>query len=157
MSQEPGWLPDPPPITPATVADVRAPLTSEGSQVTYTYPIRQPERDLSDFQVGVRASVLKRCRSRLSSASAPTIPLGDLLLGVATLTAGAFLGALISNVPLDSWRGVLFYILSPIVAAGTGVAFAFVRTSHGRQCYEVARDVLDELPDPEQTKEINNK
>lgn len=154
MSQEPVWLPDPPPITPATVADVRAPQAGEGSQVTYTYPIRQPERDLNDFQVGVRASVLKRCRDRLSSASAPTFPLGDVLLGVATLTAGAFLGALISDVSLDSWRGVLFYVLSPIVATGAGVAFAFVRTSHGRSCQEVARDVLDELPDPEQTKEI---
>jgi hypothetical protein len=154
MSQEPAWLPEPPPVTSATAADVRAPRAGEGSQVTYTYPIRQPERDLNDFQVGVRASVLERCRSRLSSVSAPTFPLGDLLLGAATLFAGAFLSALMSGVCLASWRGVLFYILSPIIATGTGVAFAFVRTSYGRSCHEAVKNVLDELPNPEHTKEI---
>lgn len=154
MSQESNWLPDPPPVTRAPVADVHAPQAGEGNQVTYTYPIRQPERDLNDFQVGVRASVLKRCRSRLSSASGSTFPLADLLLGVATLTAGAFLSALVSDVCLDSWRGKLFYIISPIVAVGTGVAFVFVRKSYDRSCHEAARDVLDDLPDPEQTKEV---
>ena len=116
-------FPAPAPIVGQRAADVQAPQIGEGNQVTYTYPIRQPEEDFNDFQVGVRASLLKRCRVHLQAVAAQGFPLPELLLGISTLTAGAALSAVISGVQLGSWRGVVFFVILPMVAVGSGVAY----------------------------------
>lgn len=94
------------PVVGQPAADVQDPQVGEGNQITYIYPSRQPEEDFNDFQVGVRASLLKRCRGRLQTVAIQGFPLPELLLGVSTLTAGAALSAVISGVQLGSWRGV---------------------------------------------------
>jgi hypothetical protein len=154
MNQSGPWGPTSPPIANSTIADVRAPRVGEGSQVTFTFPIHQPEGELSDFQVGVRASVLKRCRERLRKLATHQSQWGDLLLGMSTLAAGAFLSALTGDVSLSSWRGVLFYCLSPVVAVGTGVAFIFLRKSSSGSVAELTRVLLEDLPDPDHTKAV---
>lgn len=145
------------PVVRQPAADVRAPQVGEGNQVTYTFPIRQPEEDFNDFQVGVRASLLKRCRARLRSISGDRFPLPEVLLGIATLTAGATFSAVISGVQLDSWRGVVFFVILPMVAVGSGVAYGMLRHFSLRTTQQLAEDILADLPDPDRSLDVGSK
>ncbi|NLC13252.1 MAG: hypothetical protein GX768_04320 [Chloroflexi bacterium] len=151
------FFPAPAPVIDQPAADVRAPGVGEGSQVTYTYPIRQPENDFNDFQVGVRASVLKRCRERLKEVATQSFPFSELLLGISTLFAGAALSALVSGVNLGSWRGVLFFVILPMVAVGTGVAYGMQRRANIEASKNIAQEILNELPDPDRSIEVRPK
>lgn len=150
-------FPAPAPVVAQPAADVQAPQVGEGSQVTYTYPIRQPEEDFNDFQVGVRASLLKRCRVRLQTVAAQGFPLPELLLGISTLAAGAALSAVISGVQLGSWRGVVFFVILPMVAVGSGVAYGMLRRFSLRDTQHVAEDILNDLPDPDRSIDLRPK
>lgn len=145
------------PVVAQPAADVKAPQVGEGSQVTYTYPIRQPEEDFNDFQVGVRASLLKRCRERLRAVTKEPFPLPELLLGVSTLTIGATLSAVISGVSLNSWRGVLFFVTMPAVAVGSGVAYGMLRRFNQRAARQLAENILADLPDPDRSIDLRTK
>jgi hypothetical protein len=51
------------------------------------------------------------------------------MLGIASLFAGAFISAIISGIPIEnSFKSIIFYILSPMIAVGCGVAFFFSLT-----------------------------
>lgn len=150
-------FPAPAPVAAQPAADVRAPQVGEGNQVTYTYPIRQPEEDFNDFQVGVRASLLKRCRVRLQAIAAQGFPLPEVLLGISTLTAGAALSAVISGVPLGSWRGVVFFVILPMVAAGSGVAYVMLRRFGLRSTEHLAEEILNDLPDPDRSVDVRSR
>jgi hypothetical protein len=133
------------------------PKVGEGSQVTYTFPIRQPAEDFNDFQVGIRASVLRRSRARLESIGDQRFPFSELLLGVSTLAAGGSFSAIVSGVSLSSWRGVLFFVLFPVIAVGCGVAYGMLRHFTPRATQQVAVSVLEDLPDPERTIDVRDK
>jgi hypothetical protein len=147
-------FPAPAPVAAQPAADIRAPQVGEGNQVTYTYPIRQPEEDFNDFQVGVRASVLKRCRVRLQTIVAQGFSLQEIMLGISTLTAGGALSALISGVELGSWRGVVFFVILPMVAVGSGVGHWMLRRSDLRSTAHLAQEILNDLPDPDRSIDV---
>jgi hypothetical protein len=138
-------------------ADVRAPAVGEGSQVTYTYPIRQPEEDFNDFQVGIRASVLRRCRRRLENLVRNTFPTEEVLLAVSMLAAGGSLSAIVAEVALASWRGVVFFIALPLISVGCGVAYGMLRHFTLRTVKQVSEDILDDLSNPDQTVDVTKR
>jgi hypothetical protein len=142
-----------PPLATQRAADVLAPAPGEGVQVTRTYPVRQPADDWNDFQVGVWANVLRRCRRRLVAVTRERVHIGEALLGLATLTGGGSLSAVIASVKLDSPLGIAFYVISPMVAVGCGVAYGMLRATGIRTARHLAEDVLLELPDPDNTVE----
>lgn len=99
---------DPPEPTagPLPVADLQA--TAVGSVEYESYPVRRPEADLNDFKVQVRASTLRRCRGKLSTATRRTFPWHELALGMSTLAGGGVVGALPANISADSTNAVIF-------------------------------------------------
>ena len=97
----------------------------------------------------VRASILESCRRRLEKIENPRFTWGELLLGIATLAAGAIAGALTTDIQLNSPKGIVFYVLLPMVAVGSFVAYLFCRTTSFGQASEIAKEVLMELPDPD--------
>ena len=118
---------------------------------TRTYPVRQPEADKKDFLIQVHASTLARCRRKLTSVRGTRFSWAELLIGLATLAAGASLGAVASGIELSSSRGVLFYVIFPPITVGCLVAYGFVRYRNLANPTEVIKEVLDELPDPDKT------
>lgn len=156
-SQNEPHFPSPAPVVALPSADVQAPQVGEGIQVTYTFPIRQPEEDFNDFQVGVRASVLKRCRGRLGTIAAQGFPPAEILLGISTLSAGAALSAVISGVQLGSGLGFIFFVVLPMVAVGSGVAYWMLRRSILREAQHLAEDILNELPDPNRSVPVRSR
>lgn len=151
-------FPPPAPVVEQHTADVHARnVEEEGNQVTYTYPIRQPEGDCNDFQVGVRASILKQCRTRLQSIADERFPFAEILLGVSTLAAGGALSAIVSNVQIASWQGTLFFVLLPVVAVGSGVAYGVLCRIKKIETEHMAKDILQNLPDPDRAVDVRKK
>lgn len=150
-------FPGPAPVVERPAADVRAPRVGEGNQVTYTFPIRQPEEDFNDFQVGIRASLLRRCRGRLGAIADQGFPLSELLLGVSTLAAGGTLSAIVSGVALGSWQGALFFALLPAISVGCGVAYGMLRHFTLRATQQVAADILEDLPNPDRAIDVRRE
>jgi hypothetical protein len=132
-------------------ADMQIMPSAHGFMMNQTYPVKQPERDKRDFIIPVRASVLDRCRCRLEEIRNPRFTWGELLLGIATSCAGAIAGALTTDIKLDSLKGIGFYVVLPMVAVGTFVAYLFCRTHSFGKAADIAREVLTEIPDPDKT------
>lgn len=74
-------------------------------------------------------------------------PWADVLLGIASIFAGAFISAFASGVSLEwSVRSVVFYILSPVLAVGCGVAYFFTRKIEEADVHELAEHIREYLP-----------
>jgi len=130
------------------VADMQIMPSAHGLVMNQTYPVKQPERDKRDFIIPIRASVLHKCRSRLEEVKSPRFTWGESLFGVATSCAGAIAGALTTDIQLASPKGVAFYVILPMVAVGAFVAYLFCRTDSFGKAANIAREVLADIPDP---------
>lgn len=140
-------------------ADITAPHA--GSNVTTTQrslPVKLPEKDAGDFVIEVNASDLRRIRRTVESCRECTLPRHDLLLGLACLFAGSAMSAVISQVALSSWQGVLFYILAPVVATGALVWYLCDRRLDSISASRLANDLLAEIPNPDRAvqKEVKS-
>lgn len=156
----PGSLP-PPNVVAVPAADVQAPPPNPATVVHESYPLLQSEEDANEILVRVRGSTLRRVRKRLASLKHEGFPWSEVLLGLATLSFGASLGALASKLPwaevesgiaTPTISAILFYVVLPLIGAAAAVAF-FMRRYHTRvQAASVATELLEDLPDPERTK-----
>jgi hypothetical protein len=79
------------------------------------------------------------------------------LLGVSTLTAGAALSAVLSGVQLGSWRGVVFFVILPMIGVGSGVAYVTLRHFGLRATQHIAEDILNDLPDPDRSIDVRSR
>lgn len=141
-----------PSAEPLPAADVQVAPARRGAVVYKAFPVRQPEADVNDFVVEVRASTLERCRGQLGQLAKLGFPWHEVALGVSTLAFGALLGALQTGVPLNSANGVLFYCVAPSVGAAAAVAFWFLRKRSSSDAAGIAKVVLQDLPDPERAR-----
>jgi len=138
-------------------ADMQIMPSAQGLVMNQTYPVKQPERDKRDFIIPVRASVLDRCRCRLEEVRNPRFTWGELFFGIATSCAGAIAGALTADIQLDSPKGIVFYVILPMFAVGTFVAYLFCRTNSFSKAADIAREVLAEIPDPDKTTLVSRQ
>jgi len=150
-SQSVPMIPDPAPLEHRPAADVRAAPSDTDAVGEQNSALHWPVEDLNDFPVRVRASVLTRCRARLTAVSQAGFPYGELTLGVACLACGSTLSALISGVALDTLKGGVFYVGLPVIGVGFAVAYAMHRRSGIGDLHQAAKESLDDLPDPERT------
>jgi len=93
----------------------------------------------------------------LEEVKNPRFTWGELLFGIATSSAGAIAGALTTDIQLDSPKGVVFYVVLPMVTVGTFVAYLFCRTSSFGKASEIARELLTAIPDPDKALWISKK
>ncbi len=72
----------------------------------------------------------------------------DFYLGIATLSLGTTLSAMISNVPFQfDWRGVLFYTLAPAISVGAFVAYRLKKQHESISKKDFANHILEYLPE----------
>jgi hypothetical protein len=134
-------------------ADFKADLVDRIATTTRTYPVRLPEKDKNDFLVQVWASTLHRCRHKLLKVKQSRFPYGEVLLAVSTLFLGSILGAWQAGIKMTDSSGIFFYVLSPVVAVGTVVAYFFYRHISISEPRKIVDEVLEELPNPDDTSE----
>ncbi len=125
---------------------------ANGPGVTpYYYQVKQPEEDLNDFIIEVRASKLRNIRKKISQLANSSFPWHELLLGISTTALGAFFSGLLSNISLLSLQGKFVFILCPVIAMGAGVGYFFKRYVDLKIPKILAEDLLNELVDPDKT------
>lgn len=135
------------------VADTQA-RGFEGSPfVTQQFPVKQPAGYRKEFVVPVLASSLSEARARLDELSAPQFPWRELALAISMLTSGAALSAWVSEVTLDSLKGILFFVLMPLLASASFVAYLFLH-KFDEVDRKSLRHVVALLPDPDDTSEL---
>lgn len=132
-------------------ADVMAGNSRENVEYQ-AFPVRKPEEDLNDFIIKVRASKLASCRSRLLQLAKAPFPWHELLLGLSTMSTGAYFGALPAIIPPDTSLSLLFNTLLPMIGAASFVAYLFLRHTALVNPSKLAFDLLSELPDPDKTR-----
>lgn len=115
--------------------------------------IRKKRPNDDDFIFKIRGNTLKRCRERLSRIEETKFRATDLYLAVSTLSAGTALGALVSGLNTESSIWWLFYTIMPAVALATIVAYILVGYKYTAHGAEIAKDVLGDLPNPDDTTE----
>ena len=150
-------FPTAPPIASQKAADIHATDVGEKPQVSYSFPILKPGEDWNDFQILVRASVLRRTRARLTEHAKQRWPIPEILLGVATLAIGASLSAIVAEVTIGTNKGFWFFIAAPVVAVGTATAYGFLKHYNAKDNKQMAKETLDELPDPALAMEVDTK
>jgi hypothetical protein len=137
--------------TTMPVADVRVDGTSQGIMMTRTYPVKLPEEERNDFGVEVRASILRKCRFRLSQFKDAKFPWTEVLLSIATTCIGAILSALVAGIQIVSPQGIVSYVILPCVAIGTFITSILIRKLSQHNVADIAKEVLSDLPDPDKT------
>lgn len=134
----------------ATVADVKInSMDIESTTTTVTYAIKQPSEYKNDFYVNLRASDIKKVRKYCDDAKKSDFPLSEILLSIATTCIGCFLGALASNVQLNSTKGILMYVASLVLGTGTAVAYFFVRKNTIKDINSLCNNIKEYIVDPE--------
>lgn len=135
------------------VADTQATGLEGSPFVNQQFPVRQPAVYQTEFIVPVLASSLRAARGRLKALSSPKFPWRELALAVSMLAFGTILSAWVSDVRLDSEKGVVFFVAMPVVAAASFVAYLFLHRADpfDRTSLE---EVVQYLPDPDDTAEL---
>jgi len=146
------FQPPPPNVDALPTSDFTADETSKRMDYE-AYPVRKPEEDLNDFKIQIRASTLRRCRFKLAQLSHSAFPWYEVLLGISTLSGGAFLGSLTSdNLPAKGFLAIFFNTILPIITVASFVAYVLLRHSTLKDSSEIGKEVLADLPNPEKTR-----
>jgi hypothetical protein len=137
---------------PAAV--VESPQNSDPSSLVHqSFPVRQPEEDIQEFYVRVRASMLRRARAKAAELLHSSFPWDELCLAISTTAAGAFLGSLTAVFAADEKAmKVFFQNILPAIATASFVAYLFLRKSKHVDSARVAKEISDNLPDPAKSR-----
>ena len=136
---------------PLPAAEFQAPA-APGKIEYEPFPIRKAIEDLDDFKVQVRASTLRRARTKLQGIKHPDFQWQELALGVCTLAYGGFLGALPAKLVAGEALALFFYTILPVVGTGSLVAYFFLRRPEHQNPVRAAGEALAELPDPDKAR-----
>ncbi|MEM5018636.1 hypothetical protein WKH31_20305 [Metabacillus indicus] len=135
------------------MADAKMDPTNGNGVTSYYYQVKQPNEEKNDFLIEVRASKLRNIRRKVSQLADSRFPWHELLLGVSTTSLGAFFSGLLSDISLSSTKGIFVFILCPVIAMGAGVGYLFKRYVDLKLPRIMAKELLDELVDPDKTTE----
>ena len=136
---------------PLPAAEFQAPA-APGKIEYEPFPIKKAVEDLDDFKVQVRASTLRRARTKLQGIKEQNFQWQELALGVCTLAYGGFLGALPAKLAAGEKLAIVFYTLLPVIGTGCLVAYLFLRRPVHQNPVRAAGEALAELPDPDKAR-----
>lgn len=117
---------------------------------TMTFPVLSLDEDLNEKFIKIKLSQLKKIRAKIIPYTQKRFNYTDLLLGLFTTLIGIIIGALLSDLNLENWKGKLTYIVLPILAAISGTSYFFIKHIHQKNVSELANEVLENIPDTEQ-------
>lgn len=100
--------------------------------------------------IPVDVTMLDKIKRKCEEIKSAKFPIEELLLGIASLLAGAFLNALFASVKLEATMlGVFSYIICPTGTAGCGVAYAMLKKTGTHNAHQVAKEILECIQDIE--------
>ncbi len=119
----------------------------------YSYAIKTPRPYITENEIKVRESVLRKVRSHLKKIDQNKIDWSDLFLALTTLSAGIIFSTLLSGVDFGSIQGKISYTAAPAVMTASLVAYIFMKRAEKDNPRQIAKECLLEIPDPDDTAE----
>jgi len=139
-------------------ADVRVESGHDNLTVYQNFEVKQEKSRINDAFIMVYESTITKCRTKLNLIKSQKVTSLEWLLGFSTASFGGVLGGLASNVKLEaSFSGIVFYVVLPMIFIGCAVAYFYKRKEKFSEPSKLASDILDELPDPDETVSLNKK
>jgi hypothetical protein len=117
-----------PTTTSIPAADMLGVVNNKPITMKQSFPIKQPSNYKDEVMLYVFASSITRCRRKLLQIKDSKYPSAEILLAIACASIGATASATTSAVPLNSGRGIFFYIVLTIIAAASLTAYFMYRT-----------------------------
>ena len=108
-------------------------LTTDDSKVatsTIQKNVITPEEYMIQDFIEVPSASLRQLSEILNEAEGIKRPKSEILLGVSTCCIGGVLSALCSKIELNSTLGIIMYIVLPIIAVGTLVAYFLIEITN---------------------------
>lgn len=137
-------------------ADVKVESGKDNLTVFQNYEVKQEKSKVNDALIMVNESTLKKCIQKLEIIKDQKVTSLEILLGLATASLGGSLGALASSVKFEAkFLGIFFYLILPIIFVGFSVAYYYKRKENFNEPNKLASDILEELPDPDDTVSLN--
>jgi hypothetical protein len=128
--------------------------------LSYSRAVVPPE-DANDFTIAIKATNLKRWRSKLIQISKSHFTWSELFLAISTLCLGGYFSAL--SIPrtgdLKPIAQFFEFTALPSVGVATLVAYFFSRKLSSVRADQAAKELLKDIPDPKDIKgiEANNE
>lgn len=155
-----GFIPPPTLLRPESsvksmpVADIKqskAHETSDDLLAHHITPIKQSPDEKNNVDIRVRKVVLEKCRNRLIkiTGSSSSASLSEFYLAISTMTGGITIGALSSDLTSRPLLYFLYFNIFPMVFAGCLVAFFLTRGNASVSAQWEAKEILNDLPDPD--------
>lgn len=124
--------------------------SNKALQYSQTYNVHVPK---PEDKVVLNASSVKKIQGECQKAKEIKFPYAELFLGIASLLIGAFLSAIISQVPYElKPLGLIFYTICPVGGAGFGVAYCFCRKNDVDDTKKLATRIEEYIQDVDEVE-----
>jgi uncharacterized membrane protein len=97
-------------------------------------------------KVRVSAQLLGKIKKYLTNMAKEQFPFVDLLLFFPSLMLGGTLSAFASSISLIEFKGILFFIIFPIISIGLFVVYIFMKKDKIKMPAHDAQSLLDDYP-----------
>ena len=133
------------------------PNSREPAYSSYDYPHLQLSEYENDSIIEIRCNEIRKIHNRIEKVKNTKYTWHEILLSIGSITAGGFIGALISGLKLDSVLNVVVYAVCLAVSVGCFVGYFCTRNTINLTLQDFASYVEDHLvnPDSIEKEEIN--
>lgn len=100
-----------------------------------------------NVRIKVPSKFLSKTKDYLQAQSTIKFPWVDLLIFFPALFLGGTFSALTSNIALNSGRGIIFYIVLPLISCALFVTYLFVKYQSIALPSHDAKSLLKDFPD----------
>ena len=125
---------------------------NEGLTIRRDLAVKQIDR--KNEVILVDTQTIQRCRTNLLKIKNNQFTWNEILLGVAAAGIGIIASAYISDVKLDSGKGIFSFVITPCITIGTGVAYGILKRLTHISSSQIAEEILNDMPDPDETIEV---
>lgn len=141
-------------------ADISLSAVGSGVIQNESYPIIPKNNSKDDYLRPVKMSDIFKIKNEAVKITNEKIKWDEIALGVSTLGFGASLSAFISGVVLNSGKGVLFYIISPVISFSLAVfvvMYKVMKYNTSRQSASIIVETIEPYEDFENIEDTINE
>lgn len=139
--------------TSLPIADFQS-STGNNEGLTIRRDVAVKQKLIKTEEILVDAQIIHRCRNNLQKIRDNQLTWNEILLGVAAAGVGIIASAYIADVKLDTGKGIFSFVITPCITVGAGVAYGIVKNLLHISTSQIAEEILNDMPNPDETVEV---
>lgn len=137
-------------------ADMVAQTDGGDKTIHIELPVKIPDKDKNDYIINIRGSELKGWREKLAKLKEKPFPWAEVYLAASSSGFGASLSSLLSEQSIGTTKGIIFFVLIPILATAGFAAYLHLRKLETVSATFIADILLEEMPNMKDSGEKNS-